>query len=352
MKLTHAGFAFALALTGTAIGCATDAPGADPTDPGDGSGSDTNVEPLPTTAEGTFVLHSKFDLATNLPGKVGTVVNVIISATDDSNDPVQYIYDQVIAGLPAGPIKNTLSGAGPLVTGYLNDRLLAIAPNFVTRMISLGNHFGSMAKNFGTTSTLQVTKGGAGYMSTHTTTGVEFTLVDGGTQTQLQFPFTDYGMNNIRIDNVPVALESSGKLTISPHAVKVSFGQVLRIGVDEMLIPLLDPTANNLGEMLHNLVNCHQVGQAVYDAIHIGSTGAFEAACNTGLTASATFIYQKIAEIDGNALELNMTGVAKAIDRNRDGKMDDLQRGAWTGTVTYATSPAPLGTATFSGRAM
>ncbi|MEZ4363418.1 MAG: hypothetical protein R3B48_24805 [Kofleriaceae bacterium] len=320
-------------------------------DPESGDGSDSNPgEPAPKTAEGTFTLHSKFDLATNLPGRVGTVVNVIISATDDSNDPVQYIYDRVVDGLADGAVKTALRGAGPLVTGYLNDRLLSIAPDFATKMLSLSARFGQIAKNFGTVSQLQITRSGAGYLSTHLTTGVEFKLDDQGNPLELQFPFADYGLGDIRVDNLAVALEDSGKLTIDAHAISVSMGQVLRIGVDDMILPLLDDEATNLGELFHNLVDCHKVGLAVYDALRLGSAGAFEAACTKGLTAGATFIYQKIAEIDGNALELNISGVAKAIDRNRDGKMDDLQRGAWTGTVTYATSPAPLGAGTFTGR--
>lgn len=349
MKLNRADLALALALTATLAGCATDSVeqdlGADP------SGDSNPSEPAPATAEGTFTLHSKFDLASNLPGKVGTVVNVIISATDDSNDPVKFIYEKVIDGLPDGTVKNALRGAGPLVTGYLNDRLLSIAPNFVTRMITLGNRFGDIAKGFGTTSQLVITKTAGGYMSTHTTTGVEFKLTDSSGTTELEFPFADYGIPAIRIDNVPVALEASGKLSIQPHAVAISFGQVLRVGIDDMILPLIDDEAQNLGELFQNLIDCRQVGIAIFDAIKVGSAGAFEAACRTGLTAGANYIYQKIGEIDANALELNLTGVAKAIDRNRDGKMDDLQRGAWTGTVKYATAPAPLGTATFSGRA-
>lgn len=351
MKMNQAGFAFALALTGTfftATGCATDEV-ADPSGDSDPNGSG-DEGPIATTAEGTFELHSKFDLATNIPGRAGNVTNIIISATDDPNDPVQYIYDTVVAGLPEGTIKNALKGAGPLVTGYLNDKVNEIAPSFYPRMVGLARAFGDISKNFGTTSRLEVVKSGNGYVARHITTGVEFKVVSGGQTLELQFPFADYGMNNITVDNIPVALESSGKLTIQPHAINVSFGQVLRVGVDEMLIPLLDDEAANLGQLFTHLIDCHKVGLAVYDALDLGSVGAFEGACTAGLTAGANFIYQKIAEIDTNALELNVGGVAKAIDRNRDGKMDDLQRGAWTGTVKYATAPAPLGTATFSGR--
>ncbi len=348
MKLNQVGFAFALALTATAVGCATDASEVD--QPGSGDEEDPDSGPVANTADGTYVLHSKFDLATNLPGRVGTVVNTIIAATDDSNDPVLFIYDKVIEGLPEGTIKNAARGAGPLVTGYLNDRLLDIAPDFAVRMLTLANQFGDIAKNFGTTSRLEVVKTADGYVAKHITTGVELKVKSGTQLLELQFPFADYGMTDIEVENVPVVLESSGKLVIQPHTVAVSFGQVLRVGVDEMLIPLLDDDAANLGELFQALIDCRQVGQAVYDALGVGSVGAFEAACTAGLTSGANFVYQKIAEIDANALELTLSGSAKAIDRNRDGKMDDLQRGSWTGTVKYAASPAPLGTATFTGR--
>lgn len=349
MKLNQVGFAFALALTvGTAVGCATDA--SEGEQPGEGDEEPGGNEPLPTTAEGTFMLHSKFDLASNVPGRVGTVLNVIIDATDDSNDPVQYIYERVIDGLAEGTLKNALRGAGPLVTGYLNDQLLNIAPTFATDMLDLSRRFGEMSKNFGTTSRLEVIKVGDGYVARHVTNGVEFKVAQGANVLELEFPFADYGMRDITVENIPVTLESSGKLTIQPHAIAVSFGQVVRVGLDEMLLPLIDDDAANLNELFANLINCAQVGQAVYNALRVGSAGAFQAACTAGLNAGATFIYSKINEIDANALELNVGGVAKAIDRNRDGKMDDLQRGAWTGTVKYASSPAPLGTATFSGR--
>jgi hypothetical protein len=167
----------------------------------------------------------------------------------------------------------------------------------------------------------------------------------------LEFPFSDYAIPDIRVADVPVALESSGKLTIQPHAISVSFGQLLRVGIDDMILPMVHDDARNLGELFLALINCRQVGIAVFDALKLGSAGAFEAACRTGLTAGSNYIYQKIAEIDANALQLEISGSAKAIDRNRDGKMDDLQRGTWTGMVKYGPVPAPLGTSTFTGRA-
>jgi hypothetical protein len=75
----------------------------------------------------------------------------------------------------------------------------------------------------------------------------------------------------------------------------------------------------------------------------------FTAACNVGLTKAADVIYGKIAGIDGSALELTLSGTAKALDKDQNKQIDTIQTGAWTGTVSYAGTPAPLTTATFFG---
>ena len=56
--------------------------------------------------------------------------------------------------------------------------------------------------------------------------------------------------------------------------------------------------------------------------------------------------------IDAAALEFGLTGTARGVDKNRDGKMDDILTGAWTGSVSYAGTPAPLSTAKFFGARM
>ena len=54
------------------------------------------------TADGTYSVRSKFDLATNAPGAVGDVVNVIIDATDSGDDPANWLLEQMINQLPSG----------------------------------------------------------------------------------------------------------------------------------------------------------------------------------------------------------------------------------------------------------
>jgi len=311
---------------------------------GSGSGSGSQTE-TPLTAEGKFSLQSDFDIATNMPGTAGEVTNAFIAATDGGDDPAHWILDQLVAQLPDGTFKNVLQGSIPFVAGYLNDRLLEVAPDFVVTIRDIGNKFGQMARHFGTLETLDVPANG---QATHTVNGVHFTV----DQIDLSYMFKDYQLTDVTVPNVGVTIDKLGKLTIADHKVPLSYGKVLRLGLDEVIIPLVDPTAVTLEDVLKDVVDCQAVGQYVYEAIGIGSASTFESACNSGLKAGANALYAQIGKIDASALEFGINGVAKGVDKNHDGKMDSIQTGAWAGTLTYSGSAAPLSHATFLGERM
>ena len=168
----------------------------------------------------------------------------------------------------------------------------------------------------------------------------------------LDYNFADYNMQNIKVEGLQVTLEPSGKLAISKHTVGLKYGSVLKLALDKAIIPLIDPSAQNLGDLLKNLVNCRAVGTYVYQAVGIGSASTFESACNAGLAAAGPALYSQLDNIDGTALQFELTGTARGIDKNRDGKMDDIATGLWTGDLKYANTPAPLTTAKFFGTKM
>jgi hypothetical protein len=159
-------------------------------------------------------------------------------------------------------------------------------------------------------------------------------------------------MTDVSVMNVAVALDKTGRLTIGDHKVGLSYGKVLRIALDEVVIPLIDPTAVTVSDLLKNVVNCQAVGAYIYQAINIGSASTFQSACTSGLQAGGQAVYSLINKVDANALEFGINGVAKGIDKNHDGKMDQIQTGAWTGTLAYAGNPAPLARGTFIGARM
>jgi hypothetical protein len=334
-----------LALGASLAGCATNSPDDGDDGMGSGSGSGSGSDTVPLTAEGKYAVTSQFDIATNMPGTAGQVINQIIDATDSPDDPTHWILDQLVAQLPAGSFKNTVQGAIPYVSGYLNDRLLDVAPDFVTTLRDLGNKFGQVARHFGTLETLEI---GANNQATKTVQGVHF-VVD---QLELDYLFKDYAIADVAIPAVSVQLETSGRLSIGEHTVPLSYGKVMRIALDEMVIPLIDPSAVTLEDVLKGVVNCHSVGQYVYEAVGIGSPSTFETACLGGLKAGSNAIYAQMAKVDSVALEFGLTGIAKAVDKNHDGKADQLQTGAWAGTLSYGGNGAPLAAATFTGTRM
>jgi hypothetical protein len=335
-----------LALGATVAGCASDSPDNNNDDGGgdDGGGDGSGSETIPLTADGTYSMTSQFDIATNMPGTAGQVINQIIDATDSPDDPTHWILDQLIAQLPNGQIKSTLSGAVPFVSGYLNDRLLEVAPDFVTTLRDLGNKFGQAAKNFGTLETLEVSNSSA----TKTVVGVHF-VVD---QLELDYLFKDYNVADVAVPGLAVSLEKTGRLSIGEHRVPLAYGKVMRMALDEMVIPLIDPTAITLEDVLKSVVNCKKVGQYVYEAIDLGSPSTFESACLAGLKGGSNAIYMQMAKVDAVALEFGLSGIARGVDKNKDGKLDQIQTGAWTGTLAYGGTAAPLAHGTFIGERM
>ena len=317
----------------TSIGCGSS--DVDSPDPDDPNNPDNPEQPVPLTPEGRFNVQSEFDLATNVPGTPGRVVNYFIAATDDPDDPTKFLVDELIKALPDGSVKNFAKNSAPFVTGYLNDRLLEVAPNLLDRVIDLGNAFGDVTKHFGTLEVLEINAQG---QAVKTITGVHFEI----DQVPMDFLLKDYGIADIKVEGVQVMLEQSGKLTIMDHKVGISYGAFLKLALDKAIIPMIDPSAQNVGDVLKKAVNCQKVGQYVYEALDFGSASTYQSACLAGLSAASGALYNQLAQMDGVALELGITGVARAVDKNRDGKMDEMQTGTWTGNLGYGGSPATL----------
>src|ERR1044071_2110246 len=105
---------------------------------GGGGGGDDQPPTKPLDPTGTYTLHSTFDLATNMPGTAGAVVNTIIAATDDVDDPSLWIIDQILAKLPDGTAKDLLEAAEAIGIGALNEQVKKLTPDFFSTMIQVG----------------------------------------------------------------------------------------------------------------------------------------------------------------------------------------------------------------------
>ena len=212
--------------------------------------------------------------------------------------PTHWILDQIIAQMPNGTLKNLATGAKPFVAGYLNDRLLDIAPDFVDH-----DHPGRQRLRRAWRSTSASTRRSTSrrpaqrlHLGRSPPIGVHFNIND----TQTDLAFADYPIANIVANNVGVDARRDRQARRSPStSCRVSYGKVLRVGLDAVIIPAIDPNATNLQELLADQVNCAAVGQAINDALasqfgYGGGAGTWTSACTAGLNYGAQTIYNKI----------------------------------------------------------
>lgn len=348
-----------LALGATAaVGCSSSEPN-HPGDDGargddDGTGDDGNGNGTPTRsldATGSYTVHSTFDIASNVPGTAGTVINDVIDATDSDGDPTQWILDQATKNAST-KIQGAISTAETLgLVDFVNRELLSFAPDFVDTIIQVGADLGDITKNFGLLETLDVAGSAGAYTATHTVTGAHFKI---GTL-EADFLLATYNQPNIVVDNVGITMDATGALTIAPHDVPLTYGKLIRLGLDGAIIPLIDPMASDLNGLFTDLVDCDSLGEIVADEVDdlIGlplvSAGTASNLCTAGLGAAAGLIYRQLENIDDTALKFSLAGTAKGLDTDGDGKIDSLVTGGWTGMLSYGNTPTQLAPATFSG---
>ena len=80
----------------------------------------------------------------------------------------------------------------PFVAGYLNDRLLDVAPDFVTTILDIGNKFGQIAQHFGTIETLEIAANGTATKRSPASTSRSTTI-------ELDFLFKDYNIADVAV---------------------------------------------------------------------------------------------------------------------------------------------------------
>lgn len=298
---------------------------------------------------GSYRVRSEFDLASGLPGAVGDVVNTFIEMTDDPYDPATWVLDQIVAEIDNNTVEGFIDAARPGLDAILNELLIQNTPDIVGRLIEIGDAFGQIARRFGTTSTLEVmdTNDVDGNLAArHLLTELVFTI-DG-----TSYP---YGLAEMGAD-VPAADATFSydqlKYHLGEHAFPLSYGTILMVALEQIIIPLIDGGASDLAGLLDALVDCQAVGAEIADVLGFGSTGLYAGACDLGLSAAANWVEGQIRGLDDSAMVLGIAGSARWLDSNNDRKVDVLQGGTWTGDMTYIGTPAPLGESTFRGERM
>jgi len=312
------------------VACADEAP-TDPIDP---------PHEVPIDPSGHFAATSSFALAAP-PAVAADVLAELIAATDGPDDPSRYLIDLVIAKLPEGPTRTYAAALAPYVAAYLNQRIATVAPHFVDGARALSVGLARIAQRFGTTETFDLVADAAfdGAASAipsdgrvgslrRTIIGFRFDLHAGRDVADVRF--APLGLADL---SAKTRMTIDGNtLTFDRHSVALPYTKLLRLGFDFAVVPDVVPGAHDLAQALDELVDCTALGAAVSEWMELGSPTFYATACNLGLSALATRIYDRIDAIDPSSLPLAVGGTAWAVDETGDGPMDAITLGAWTGS--------------------
>lgn len=310
------------------------------------------TEAPPTDASGMYRLESTFDVSTN-----AKIAALRVALVDMTADPAALILNRTFAALPDGLDKTHLGEGYAAVLSYVRSKLSTYAPSFASTLARIDESFGEATHNFGLNHTLALTASGDGYDAVVSTIGLRFTI-NGG---EIGVPFAaqtgDLYLEDIVSPNVRVTLGGSGELDISDHRIPMSVTKVIRTMFNKVIIAAIDSSAKDLAAlMVPKLVDCGVFGTEVAYQLKVLKPYAyynasdFTGPCIIGMAAAAAAFDVKIT--DPSALDFGVTGTAHAVDTNADHKVDTIENGTWTGTLLYASTTLPLGTATFTGERM
>jgi len=293
--------------------------------------------PPPIDPSGTYELRSELHLAAPLPGPAAALVSELRAATDGPDDPSRYLVDRMIAALPDGQAKTVAEDLAPFIAAYLDARLAAVAPRFLPGMHALSDQLASLAQQLDTIEAIRITPD-------HNAVRVLLGLHVGT---------ADVMLATGGISEPAVAAKISfdrGALAIDEHRLELPYSRMLRLALDRGIIPAVDPGAYDLATLLRDLVDCPHLGQLVADALGIGPADLYGQACSIGMTAAASELYQHLDALDGTPIELVARGTARGVDLDRDGHMDGITAGIWSGTIGPDGMSVALGGSTFEGK--
>lgn len=294
---------------------------------------------VPDTPAGSFTLRSELDLA--VPEVARPVLASLTAAVDGPDDPARFLIDHMIASLPEGALRDVAAGAAPYVAAYLNARLHDFAPRLSPGLAALGTGLTRIASHLGTIERLQVSADGD---AVRTITAIRFTVPSGAATVTL----AEVGLGDLTAPT-HVAMDATGRVQISAHHHALPYGALLRLGLTRAVVPSVVAGAPGLAQALAALVDCPALGDRIADQLGLGGS-LFTAACATAMTAIASEVEARIADIDHVPMELGLAGQAQALDSDHDGAMDELH-GLWTGSLAAAGTPAALRGGSFTGTA-
>lgn len=272
---------------------------------------------------GRYEVVESFDVTEGLPTALDMTLRILHGLADDpASFVVEFVRD--LDSVP-GWVESVLD-FGPsraVVIGLLRDVLSRVhLPGYVTELLDLGRD-------------------------------LDIALADMTLAGELEFPEPNefgegMGTHSLRSMRVPVdgmivernisattevQIQVASTITLPEHSLDVSFGQLVEIILNDVLLPRLPGSPDNLGDLVSGLLDC----RAIADSLAGDSSttaSVVNSVCELGSTFIGAYLEDQITSL-WSFETLNLQGTADLEDTDGDYDRDVIRNGMstarWTG---------------------
>ena len=308
--------------------------------------------PPPIDPTGTFILRSSVHLANPLPGPTTQILSDLRAATDDPDDPSRFLVDRMIASLPEGRAKTIASELAPFLAAYLDARLADVSPRLLPGMHAVSDALASFSQDLQPIEQLRIAPDAFAASPADPPNPPNASPPSAGSPQPATSAPRDHAaslaITGLHVGKLDVSLATGGipepavaarvtytmgTLTIGDHRLALPYSRIVRLVLDRGIIPAIDPQASDLPTLLVDLVDCDHVGATIAEGVGLGPSTVYADACVVALRAVAAEWYEHLDALDGMTIDLAVHGDARALDLDRDGRLDAIANGIWTGTL-------------------
>jgi hypothetical protein len=303
--------------------------------------------PVPVL-EGAINVTSNFNIKTDFVGsKLAQVLNVLDKISDDPEDPGKFVVDTVLAEVDNQAVLVVASVLKPTLYVEVNKLLNSIAPQLVADIKQLAQDISTIARHFELQSVMvspTPQQADKPMVVNHNAYKIAWSL---------QGKRAEYAFNQPpQAKNVLLTWGGDSDLVVAEHDLKIKYGVFLVGAINSLVIPNIEPNANDITSLLQARVNCQKVAETMNNTVGAGGVPLWKLACDTGVAAVAKLLEDQVAQLDNGDSTLSISGVSKLRDMDKNGKLDALNQGVWTGSFKLEKCIAPLAGPqnTFSGK--
>lgn len=162
----------------------------------------------------------------------------------------------------------------------------------------------------------------------------EFTVSGTHTIRSIEIPVDGVAISTPTTANAVVQVQVGNTITMSEHALNISFGQLAMMILNDVLLPRLPGSPHSMTELLGNLLDCDNLASRITTS-DAALRDAIAGVCMIGETIVGELVAEKLTSLV-NYDTLNLSGHADLVDADRDYDTEIVRNGVsaarWTGS--------------------